>query len=209
MSPALARLYGVPAPAGDGLRPVDLPAGERAGLLTQAGLLSVHALPDQSSPVHRGKMVREQILCDQMPPQPPNLMVTPPEVDPRRPTRERFAQHAEDPACSGCHRLMDPIGFGFEAYDGIGRFRASDGGRPVDASGEIVDTRDADGPFRGARELAERLAGSRDVRDCAATQWYRFAFGRLEGPGDACSLRALQDRLRRRRAATCASCWWR
>jgi hypothetical protein len=190
VSPALAQLYGVAAAAGGG--PVALPPAERAGLLTQAGLLSVHALPDQSSPVHRGKMVREQILCDQMPPQPPGLMVTPPEVDARRPTRERFAQHAVDPACSGCHRLMDPIGFGFEAYDGIGRFRASDGGRPVDASGEIVDTVDADGPFRGARELAVRLAASRDARDCAATQWFRFAFGRLEGPGDECSLRALR-----------------
>ncbi len=193
VSPALARLYGIPAPSGSGLRPVELPPAERAGLLTQAGLLAVHALPDQSSPVHRGKMVREQVLCDQMPPQPPNLMVTPPEVDPGRPTRARFAQHSADPACSGCHRLMDPLGFGLEAYDGIGRFRARDGGRPVDASGEILDTSDADGPFQGARELAERLADSRDVRDCAATQWYRFAFGRLEGPGDACSLRALQD----------------
>ena len=192
VSARLAQLYGVPAPAGEGPRPVTLPAAERAGLFTQAALLAVHALPDQSSPVHRGKLIREQVLCDQMPPQPPNLMVTPPEVDPRRATRERFAQHAADPACSGCHRLMDPIGFGLEAYDGIGRFRSTDGGRPVDPTGEIIDTSDADGPFRGARELAVRLAGSRDVRDCAATQWYRFAFGRLEGPGDACSLRSLQ-----------------
>src|SRR6187455_3176545 len=87
---------------------------------------------------------------------------------------------------------MDPLGFGFEAYDGIGRFRNSDGGRAVDASGELTGTSDADGPFQGARELAQRLAGSRDVRDCAATQWYRFASGRLEGAGDACSLRALR-----------------
>jgi hypothetical protein len=191
VTPALAQLYGVPA-GGGGTREVALPAAERAGLLTQAGLLSVHALPDQSSPVHRGKMVREQILCQPMPPQPAGLVVVAPEVDPRRPTRERFGQHAADPACSVCHRLMDPIGFGLEGYDGIGRFRSSDGGRPVDAAGEITGTSDADGPFQGGRELAQRLAGSRDVRDCAATQWYRFAFGRLEGPGDTCSLKALQ-----------------
>ena len=86
------------AAGGTGPQPVTLPPAERAGLLTQAGVLAVHALPDQSSPVHRGKFVREQILCQEMPPQPPDLMVTPPEVDPRRPTRERFAQHAEDPA---------------------------------------------------------------------------------------------------------------
>jgi hypothetical protein len=168
------------------------PLAERAGLLTQPALLAVHALPDQSSPVHRGKMVREQILCDQMPPQPAGLMVTPPEVDPRRPTRERFAQHSQDPACSGCHQLMDPLGFGFEAFDGLGRFRDSDGGREIDATGAIIGTSDVDGSFRGVRELAARLARSRDVRDCAATQWFRYAFGRLEGPGDSCSLQALQ-----------------
>jgi hypothetical protein len=154
-------------------------------------LLSVYALPDQSSPVHRGKLVREQVLCQPMPPQPAGLVVVPPEVDPRRPTRERFDQHAADPSCSVCHRLMDPIGFGFEAYDGIGRFRDRDGGRAVDARGQLTDT-DADGPFDGVPELAARLAGSAQVRDCAATQWFRFAFGRQEGPGDSCSLRALQ-----------------
>jgi len=189
VNPALARLYGV-----DGAGPmVTLPAPERAGILTQAGLLAVYALPDQSSPVHRGKFVREQVLCQELPPQPPNLMVTAPEVDPRRPTRERFSQHAKDAACSVCHRLMDPIGFGFEAYDGLGRFRATDGGGAVDASGMLTDTRDADGPFDGARALAERLSKSAEVRDCVATQWYRYALGRLDGPGDACSLKQLRD----------------
>jgi len=127
-----------------------------------------------------------------MPPQPPNLMVSPPEVDPSKPTRERFAQHATDAACAGCHKLMDPIGFGFERYDGIGRFRSSDGGRPVDDTGELHDTRDANGTFQGARALAERLAGSGEVSDCLATQLYRFGMGRLDGPGDACSLRAVR-----------------
>jgi hypothetical protein len=188
VTPALARLYGT-----DGAGMVGLPEAQRAGILTQAGVLAVYSLPNQSSPVHRGKFVREMVLCQELPPQPPNLMVSPPEVDPRRPTRERFRQHAEDAACSVCHRLMDPVGFGFEAYDGLGRFRAMDGGGAVDASGELTDTRDADGPFRGARELAERLGKSAEVRDCVATQWYRYALGRLEGPGDTCSLRQLRD----------------
>jgi len=188
VTPALARLYGV-----DGSGMVMLPPAERAGILTQAGVLAVYALPNQSSPVHRGKFVREQVLCQELPPQPANLMVTAPEVDPRRPTRERFRQHAEDMACAVCHRLMDPIGFGFEAYDGLGRFRATDGGGAVDASGALTDTRDADGPFQGARELAERLSKSAEVRDCVATQWYRYALGRLEGPGDRCSLQQLRE----------------
>ncbi len=192
VTPALARLYGVPPPSGSGPQPAALPRDQRAGLLTQAGFLAVHALPDQSSPVHRGKLVREQILCQPMPPQPPGLMVTPPEVDPRRPTRERFAQHASDPQCAGCHELMDPIGFGFERYDGLGRFRASDGGAAVDDRGEVTAADGSGFTFQGARQLGEKLAASPVVEQCLATQWYRFAFGRLEGPGDQCSLRELQ-----------------
>jgi hypothetical protein len=194
VTPALAALYGVSPSAltGAGPQRVLLRANERAGVLTQAGVLAVHALPGQSSPIHRGKFVRERLLCQELPQQPPDLMVSPPEVDPQRPTRERFAEHARSAACSVCHRLMDPIGFGFESYDGVGRFRATDGGRTVDASGELVETRDANGPFEGARALALRLAASGEVRDCVATQWYRFAFGRFDGPGDACSLRALR-----------------
>jgi hypothetical protein len=192
-TPALARLYGVAPGAGSAPARVTPPAAERAGLLTLPGVLAVHALPNQSSPVHRGKFVREAILCQELPPQPPNLMVTAPEVDPKRSTRERFAQHAKDEACAICHRLMDPIGFGFESYDGIGRFRAMDGGRAVDNAGELVETRDANGVFHGGRELGERLAKSGEVRDCLATQWYRFSFGRLDGPGDACSVQALRE----------------
>jgi hypothetical protein len=192
VDPALARLYGVPAPAGPGVSPVMLSPDERPGLLTRAAFLAVHALPDQSSPIHRGKLIREQVLCEPMPPQPPGLMVTPPEVDARRPTRERFAQHAQDAACSVCHRLMDPIGFGFERYDGIGRYRASDGGGPVDDRGEVVAADGTGFTFQGVRQLGEKLAASPTVAACLATQWYRFAFGRVEGPGDSCSVTQVQ-----------------
>jgi hypothetical protein len=119
-------------------------------------------------------------------------MVSPPEVDPSRPTRERFAQHAADPQCTTCHLLMDPIGFGFERYDGLGRFRTTDGGRAVDDSGEVTAADGTGFRFQGARELGEKLAASPVVEQCLATQWYRFGFGRLEGPGDQCSLRELQ-----------------
>lgn len=188
-APELARLYGV-APATGML---SLPPAQRAGVLTQAGVLAVHALPDQSSPVTRGKFVREQLLC-QTPAQPPaNLNVTPPDVDPTKTTRERFAQHTASAGCAACHLLMDPIGFGLEAYDGIGRHRTMEGGRPVDDAGELTQTTDADGKFVGARALAERLAGSAQVRDCVATQWFRYAMGRFDGAGDTCSLTPLRE----------------
>lgn len=188
----LAGVYGVTVPAGAAPQMVMLDPTQRAGLLTQAGVLAVHALPNQSSPVARGKFVREQILCQEAPPPPPNLMVTPPEVDATRSTRERFAQHTADPACSVCHELMDPIGFGYESYDAIGRHRTMDGPRAVDDSGWVANSKDLDGPFRGARELGDKLAGSAQVRDCVATQWFRYAFGRFDAPGDVCSLTQLR-----------------
>ena len=124
---------------------------------------------------------------------PPNLNVTPPEVDPSRSTRERFGEHTASTACSSCHELMDPIGFGFESYDAIGRFRQTDGGKPIDSSGWVVRSKDLDGPFANARELAEKLASSRQVQDCVATQSFRYAMGRFEGSGDACSLGELRQ----------------
>jgi hypothetical protein len=191
----LAALYGVTQPSGAGLGRVTLPPQQRAGLLTQAGFLAVHALPNQSSPVTRGKFVRERFLCQEPPAPPPNLNVTPPEVDATRSTRERFAQHTADAACSVCHELMDPIGFGFEAYDAVGRFRTTDAGKSVDDSGWVAKSADLDGPFRGARELGEKLAASGQVRDCVTTQWLRYALGRFEGAGDLCSLEQLRAKF--------------
>ena len=110
-------------------------------------------------------------------------------------TRERFAQHAQDPACAGCHRLMDPVGFGFERYDAIGAFRAVENGKTVDARGEVLDSKDIDGPFDGALELGEKLGGSAEARACVARQWFRFAMGRVETEQDACTLAALDRAL--------------
>lgn len=196
VTPPLAALYGVPAPAGTTPQRVAFDPAERAGLLTQAAFLATHALPDQSSPVTRGKFVRELLMCQHAAPPPPDLNVTPPEVDPAKSTRERFAQHTANAACSGCHAIMDPIGFGLESYDAIGRYRALDGNQPVDDSGEIVGSLDIDGKFTGARELAEKLSKSRQVHDCVVTQWYRYAFGRFDGPGDSCSLNQLRESFR-------------
>jgi hypothetical protein len=135
--------------------------------------------------------VREQLLCQILQPPPPDLMVEAPEVDPTATTREQFAEHSTNPACSGCHQLMDPIGFGFEHYDGIGKWRDLDHGIEVDASGELVQT-DIDGEFDGAVELAQKLAQSEQVRECVATQWFRFGYGRAEQPEDACNLERVQ-----------------
>ena len=154
--------------------------------------MALYAKPNQSSPVHRGKFVREQLFCQTLPPPPANIVITPPVVKPGVSTRERFIEHSAKSFCAECHHLMDPIGFGFEHYDGVGRYRTKDQGMPVDASGEIYDSVDADGPFDGVVELGKRLAGSDQVRQCFATEWFRFGYGRAEGPDDACSLARIE-----------------
>lgn len=189
---ALARLYGVTVPAGSSPSLVELPP-ERSGILTMPGFLAVHAHPDQTSPVLRGKFVREKLLCQPPPPPPPDANVTLPPAESGTSARARFTAHATDPSCAGCHRLMDPIGFAFENFDAIGAYRATEGGEPIDASGELVQT-DVDDTFVGVRELATLLAQSQMVRDCLATQWFRFGSGRFDDEErDACALGQIRD----------------
>ena len=185
----LAAFYGLSGAAGTGFELV--PTGsDRVGLLTHGSLLSHHAQPLQTSPTHRGKFVRETFLC-QFPPAPPDdLIIVPPELDSGLTTRERFNQHAADPSCAGCHRLMDPLGLGFEHFDPVGRYRAEEHGFPIDASGELVDT-DVDGDFYGATELSSALSESQQVAGCITKQWVRFAHGRSEAGPDACTLHHL------------------
>jgi hypothetical protein len=190
----LRALYGLgPASGADPTVPVALPPAERAGLLTQPGFLAVHAHSNQSAPVQRGKVVIRNILCEALPDPPPDVNTTPPDPSPNATTRERFAVHEQEARCAGCHKRIDGIGMGFENYDGIGAYRTKEGTLDVDASGELMLTRDIDGPFDGVVELAKKLASSEEVRECVVTQWLRFALGRFETPADRCSLSKLDD----------------
>jgi hypothetical protein len=187
----LLDLYGVTA--GDPKLPVQLDATQRAGLLTQPAFLAVHAHANQTGPVQRGKFVIRNVLCEALPDPPPNVNTTPPDPSPTATTRERLAEHEKDATCAGCHVRIDGIGLGFEQYDGMGRYRTSEAGQPIDASGKFVGTRDLNGTFSGAVELAQKLASSAEVQACVATQWFRFALGRLESDADACSLAQLNS----------------
>jgi hypothetical protein len=192
----LARFYDPAARVeGDAFVRVALDPKERAGLLTQAGLLALHAKRDQTSPVHRGMFVRRDLFCFE-PPAPPAVEgIDPPALDPKLTTRERWSRHSEDPSCAGCHRLIDPLGLGFENYDAVGTYRTTENGRPIDPSGEIVGT-DVPGPFTGAVALGQRLARSAEVRACVTLHWYRYAFGTNgDTPADACAVAALAQQF--------------
>ncbi|MEM6993296.1 MAG: DUF1592 domain-containing protein [Myxococcota bacterium] len=182
----LAELYGVEAPAAEWDR-IAVPEGQRAGLLTLPGVMAAHSHENQTSPVLRGLLVRENFLCQVPPPPPDNVNDTPPGLDPTLPTKERFAQHRDDPACSGCHDLIDPLGYGLEHFDAIGRYRTMDGNFAVDATGIVAGTLDEDVEYDGALELAAVLVDGEQGRQCVAKQWFRYALGRIESTEDACT----------------------
>jgi len=190
---ALSQFYGEPGPSGDTFQRVELNPARRLGILTHAGILALTSKSNQTSPVQRGKFVREQLLCDQLPPPPPGVAATPPALDPTLTTRQRFAAHSQNPACAGCHQLMDPVGFGLENFDGVGKWRAEENGIAIDASGTVINS-DV-GAYSGPTDLAQKLATSDKVRACAVTQWFRFGYGRGETDDDRCSMRALKTQF--------------
>ena len=194
LNASLASFYGVPNVTGDSLQRVELDPTQRAGIVTQGSVLTVLAKADRSSPVLRGKFVRETLLCQTISPPPQNIVITPPSVTPGVSTRELFTMHSQIQPCKGCHALMDPIGFGFENYDGVGRWRTVDQGQPIDATGTLSAS-DVNGDFDGAVALAKRLAQSQEVHDCVATQWFRYAIGRGDTQNDACSLQSLKSQF--------------
>jgi hypothetical protein len=183
-----ASYYGMTG--GDTFQSAQRTDGTAFGMLTLPAFLAVQGKPNESSPIYRGRFVREALLCQQLPSPPPNIPA-PPEVTPGSSTRERLAEHEVNATCKGCHQLLDPIGFGFENYDTLGHYRTEDGGKPVDASGELVSTRDVDGKFNGLGELAAKLAQSSEVEECVARQWFRFATDRFERDSDGCSMKNL------------------
>jgi len=195
MNEKIADFYGVDGVTGPEMVQVELDPEKHAGLLTMGATMALNAHSNQSAPIKRGVFVREQLLCQPLPQPPDNVDNSPPEIDPEATTRERFAAHTSNDACRACHELIDPIGFGFEKFDAVGRYRETENGAPIDVSGSIVSSEDLDGDFEGAVELAHNLAQSAQVQRCFVTQWFRFGHGRSEKDVDVCSLEDLSARF--------------
>lgn len=200
VDPTLATFYGL-RPDGEadaqGFRRVSTVEAQRRGVLTLGAVMATHARPNSSSPVHRGRMVRERLLCQPLPPPPPGINAQPPTPDPRRSLRDQYAMHSSNHPCVDCHRLMDPIGFGFEFFDGVGRYRATENGAAVDARGEVLGSANSDGTSADTQAMIERLAASPEVHDCFARQLFRYAYA-LSATGEqtACALGEVQQRFR-------------
>ncbi len=215
----LAEVYGLPAPK-DQFEMVTFPAdSNRAGILGQGTFLASTAGPTDTSPTARGIFIRERLLCQHVPPPPPGVITTLPDplVDGQKAKgrRQLMVEHVENPTCASCHRLMDPIGFGFEHFDAIGQYRQQEmipvpgrrgggggGGRngpppiplEIDAQGEIAGIPNSN--FSGAKQLGTILANSPVCQECVVRQMFRYSYGRLETASDESTIHQLYDQFK-------------
>jgi hypothetical protein len=205
LNSSLAVLYGVPAPESEFALTRFPAGGKRSGILGQATFLTLTSKPSETAPTERGLFVREHFLCQIVPPPPPGVSTTLPVISDEKPmtNRERLAVHLSSPTCASCHRLVDPIGFGFEQFDAIGRYREKqvalvyppvdttkknvrrDGVPmeiPVDTRATILGLPNSD--FSSPAEAGRILANTPACQRCVVKQFFRYALGRAETEAD-------------------------
>jgi hypothetical protein len=174
----LATHYGMPAPAGSGFVRVSLAGSMRSGMLMQGSILTVTSHPTRSSPVARGVWILSNLLCSAPPPPPANVpvLVEPPPGMPAPMTmRATLAAHRQMPQCGSCHNTIDPIGLGLENFDGIGLYRTTEAGQPIDSAGVLPDGT----AFSGPADLATILTNpTRGFEACIARQLLTYTVGR-------------------------------
>jgi hypothetical protein len=177
-------LYGLPKPAGaaaNSWTKVELANDQRAGLLTQAGVMAGLAHENRTSFILRGKLVREALLCTDIPPPPAGVDTSETMISPTATAKERSEMHRRKPECASCHAVFDPIGFAFEAYDAIGRYKTTDAaGKPIDTSGNLNGTDSLNGDVANAVGLMKKLGPADEVGACVTKMWMRFGLGRSE-----------------------------
>src|SRR5262245_10542111 len=218
LSADLAKLYGVTPPSEPWRRVEFASDSERAGVLGQATFLSLTSKPVETSPTERGLFVREHFLCQVVPPPPAGVNATLPPVTDEKPTttRERLQIHLSDATCAGCHKLVDPVGFGFEKFDAVGRHREkqlvtifptfdetsskrkvqpTEYKLEIKAEGNVLGLKDA--TFTSPRQLGEILAREPSCQRCVAKMLFRWANGRLEEPDDQALIDTALERFRR------------
>lgn len=191
-----AALYGVTGNFTDTLQRVDLNPAQRGGLITQVGFLATHAFSGLSSPIHRGVFIQRRLLCNQIPDPPPNVPSLPPlDGTTIKTTRQQVDQHTANEPCASCHHtLINPVGFGLENYDAVGRFRTTENAEPIDATGRLAGTADGK-PFVNGVELSQAIASAPEAQLCYAKNWFRYTLGRQETDADACDLSRIAAKL--------------
>ncbi|MEO5739661.1 MAG: DUF1592 domain-containing protein [Vicinamibacterales bacterium] len=187
----LAKHYGIPNVYGSRFRRIEFGEdAQRGGLLRQGSILLVTSYPTRTSPVIRGKWILDNVLGVPPPPPPPNVPALDDVKTVKRnaTVRERLAEHRKNPTCAGCHKLTDPVGFALENYDAVGRWRTTEAGTPIDASGTLYDGTD----FRGVAGLQKAILSHPELFvGTLSEKLLTFAIGRGVAYYDAPALRKI------------------
>jgi hypothetical protein len=176
ISDALARIYRIPAPNpgawGEYTFPENAPY---AGIQSTFAFTALHSHVGRSSPTIRGKAIRELLLCQRVPDPPSNVdfSLFNAEHSEFKTARQRLEAHSTSPSCSGCHKLVDPIGLALENFDGAGQYRTTENGTPIDTSGKLDAT-----SYSDANGLGKALSVHPAVTSCVVNRMYAYATGR-------------------------------
>ncbi len=198
LTPSLASIYAVPLPydgPNGGVEPwerFEFPADDpRAGILTHISFTALHSPAGRSSPTDRGKALREIMMCQTVPPPPPDVefSIVQDTDDPLNKTvRERLLAHSTAPSCAGCHKIMDPMGLALENFDGAGEYRLVENGVPIDTSGELDGIH-----FTDPVGLGEAVRNNPAVPACLVQRVAAYAFGQAPQAGQQPLIRKLQS----------------
>jgi hypothetical protein len=178
----LAKFYGIEGVTGEEFRKVELTTPQRGGLLSHASVLTVSSYPTRTSVVIRGKYILNNILNSPPPPPPPDVpVIDESAVGATASLRQQMEKHRADPTCASCHSKMDPLGFGLENYDGIGKWRTQDGKFPVDATGVLPNGKTFSNPADMRAILKSQMP---QFARCMVEKMLTYSLGRGIGAAD-------------------------
>lgn len=191
----LARIYGLQGVHGEEFRLVRLDDPNRGGLVGMPAVHAMNAYPLRTSPVLRGRWILESLLGERVPPPPPGVPKLQETTNALTAVslRQQLEEHRKNPDCASCHDRMDPLGFGLESFDNLGRWRTQDRGQPVDARGTLPSGQTFEGP-RGLKEIL--MARKDSVIRHLARKMTGFAFGRELNQFDQCVIDRAMEQLR-------------
>ena len=182
LNETLAKHYGIEGVTGPEFRKVDLATNQRGGILSQGSVLTVSSYPSRTSVVIRGKYILNNILNSPPPPPPPDVpALDDASVGATASLRQQMEKHRADATCASCHNKMDPLGFGLENYDGIGKWRTMDGKFPVDSSGTLPNGKSFGTPAEMREALTSLLP---QFSRCLVEKMLTYSLGRGLGSYD-------------------------
>ena len=192
-----AKLYGLPAPTAAGQQRVEVTTDQRFGFFGLGGFLALSSIENRTSPTLRGRWILSNLLCTEPPSPPPGVPeLTAGTFDPTLNVAKALEEHRKNPACSGCHKLFDPLGMALEQFDGIGKFRTTYAdGATIDPTGELPasSSHPQGAKFTGLKGLAQTVSTHPRFAQCFTETMFKYGLGRLIADTDRPYLEMVQS----------------